>query len=123
VIFERDDAPGEAAILLDTYEKESGAPAGRFDALGADAYLLLTDAMERAGSTEGPKIRQAIAATRGFRGISGAMDMDKEGNAVRGVVMVQIKGGRFRHLETLAPGVEDTAVKGEKAQTMLPAER
>jgi len=121
--FERDGAPGEAAILLDTYEKESGAPAGRFEALGADAYLLLTDAMERAGSTERPKIRQAIAATRGFRGISGAMDMDKEGNAVRGVVMVQIKGGRFRHLETLAPGVEDTAVKGGKAQTTLPAER
>ena len=121
--FEREDTPGEASILLDTYEKESGAPAGRFDVLGADAYLLLTDAMERAGSTEGPKIRQALAATRGFRGISGVMDMDKEGNAIKGVVMVQIKGGRFRSLETLTPGVETAEVKAEKEQGTLPAER
>jgi len=105
--FERKSSPADiAAAYIDTYEKETGARAGRFDVLGADAYFLLIDAIERARSTAGSKIRQALAATKGFRGISGVMDMDRGGNAVKGAVILQVKDGEFRYLETLPPGKE-----------------
>lgn len=45
------------------YKKEAGA----FDALGADAYFLLVDAIKRAGSDDGTKIRDALASTKDFK--------------------------------------------------------
>ena len=105
--FGREGAPAVVATAyFDAYEKETGAQAGRFDVLGADAYFLLIDAIQRARSTAGSKMRQALAATKGFGGISGVMDMDSGGNAVKGAVMLQIKGAEFRYLETLPPGKE-----------------
>lgn len=105
--FMREGAPDDAiTTYLNAYGQETGSEADRFDVLGADAYLLLIDAMERAQSTKGSKIREALAATRGFKGISGIMDMDKRGNAVKDVVILQIKGSQFRYLETLAPDRE-----------------
>lgn len=102
---------GESADVVtayaDTFEKETGGRGGRLDALGADAYFLLLDAIERGRSTAGSKMRQALARTRGFRGISGIMDMGGGGNAVKGVAILQIQGDAFRHLETVPPGKEE----------------
>lgn len=85
---------------IDAYEKETGVSAGRFDVLGADAYFLLIDALERAKSTAGPDIRKALAGTRGFRGISGVMDMDKNGNVVKKAGILHVKDGGFQYLAT-----------------------
>ncbi|MBN2397907.1 MAG: ABC transporter substrate-binding protein [Deltaproteobacteria bacterium] len=93
-----------ATAYLDAHEKGTGTPAVRFNVLGADAYLLLIDAIERTRSTAGTKIRQALAATKRFNGISGVMDMDRGGNAVKGVLMLRVKGEEFRYLGTLSPG-------------------
>ena len=96
-----------AAAYADTFEKETGGRAGRLDALGADAYFLLLDAIERGRSTAGSKMRQALARTKGFRGISGVMNMGGGRNAVKGVAILQIQGDTFRHLETLPPGKKE----------------
>ncbi|MDO9515271.1 MAG: ABC transporter substrate-binding protein [Syntrophales bacterium] len=103
--FVSEGAPADVATAyFDAYKKETGTRAGRFDVLGADAYFLLLDAIQRSRSTAGSKMRQALARTKGFRGISGVMDIDREGNAVKGAVMLQIQGDEFRYLETLRPG-------------------
>ncbi len=100
-----EDSPADiATAYFDAYKKETGAEVSRVDVLGADAYFLLLDAIQRARSTAGSKMRQALASTRGFRGVSGVIDMDRGGNAVKGAVMLQIKEGTFRYLETLPPG-------------------
>jgi len=102
--FVKEDAPVDVAkTYFEAYEKETGTRAGQFDVLGADAYLLLIDAIERARSTTGSKMREALATTKEFKGISGVMGMDKEGNAVKGAVMLKIEGDKFRYLETLPP--------------------
>jgi branched-chain amino acid transport system substrate-binding protein len=95
-----------AAAYIDRYEKETGGQAGRFDVLGADAYLLLMDAFQRADSTAGSKVRQALATTKEFEGISGIMDMDQEGNAIKSILILQIKKGDFQYLESLSPRKE-----------------
>ena len=105
--FERKSSSTDiAAAYIDTYEEKTDARAGRFDVLGADAYFLLLDAIERARSTAGSKMRRTLSRTKGFKGISGVMDMDKRGNAVKETLMLQIKGEEFRYLETLPPGRE-----------------
>lgn len=105
--FGRENPSGDrAAEYITAYEQKTGMRAGRFDTLGADAYFLLLDAIEKARSTAGSKMRQALARTREFRGISGAMDMGRGGTAVKGAVILQVKGGEFRYVETLPPGKE-----------------
>jgi len=66
---ENDPATEEAKKFVEGYKKELGdsepiIPA--VAALGYDAYLLVLDAIERAGSTDGTAIRDAIAATKRF---------------------------------------------------------
>jgi len=59
------------------YEKETGKEASGFDALGADAYFLILDAMTRAKSTDGPKVREALANTKNFNGVSESSTSDR----------------------------------------------
>jgi branched-chain amino acid transport system substrate-binding protein len=73
-------------------------------ALGYDSALVLVDAIKRAGSTEGPKIRDAIAATKDFPGATGKTTIDKNRDASKPATIITIKGGKFNYVETI--GVE-----------------
>jgi branched-chain amino acid transport system substrate-binding protein len=72
-------------------------------ALGYDAAYIMVDAIRRAGSTEPAKIREALATTQGFDGITGLIDMDKHRNASKPAAILTIKNGKFTYLETVAP--------------------
>ncbi len=72
-------------------------------ALGYDAAYMLADAIRRAGSTEPAAIRDALAATEGFEGITGRIDMDKNRNASKPAAILTIKDGKFTYLETVTP--------------------
>ena len=76
------------------------------DAMGALAYdsaMLLVDAMKRAGSTEGPKVRDALAATKDFQGVTGKITLDANRNASKSAVILVVKDRQFRYLETIQP--------------------
>jgi branched-chain amino acid transport system substrate-binding protein len=80
--------------------------AGKFGvttALGYDAVMVLADAIKRAGSTDRDKIRDAIAETRGFEGVTGTITFNIHGDPVKSVVIMEIKNGTPHYLETLAP--------------------
>lgn len=64
--------------------------------LGYDAALILFDAMTRAGSDEPAKVRDALAATVDFPGVSGNTTIDAERNARKSSVIVKIQDGQFR---------------------------
>lgn len=72
-------------------------------ALGYDSVKVLADAMGRAGSTEGPKVRAALAATRDLPGVTGRTTIDAERNATKPAVIIAVKDGRFQYVETIAP--------------------
>lgn len=71
--------------------------------LAYDAGMVLFDAIKKAGSTEGPKIKDAIANTRDFPGVSGNITINGERNAVKPAVVMEIKGSKFVYKETIAP--------------------
>ncbi len=81
------------------YPREKDVTA--FHALGADAYFVLLDAMERAKSVEGEKVRLALTQTRRFPAVSGVMDLGTDGNAVKSAVILTVKKGAFVYLTTL----------------------
>ncbi len=91
-----------AKKFIPVYEKKFGK-VGTFDVMGADAYFVLADAIERAKSTEGAKIRAALANTKNFKGISGTINIGEDGNAIKSLVIVQVRGGDFRYVATVDP--------------------
>ncbi|HEU4478533.1 MAG TPA: ABC transporter substrate-binding protein [Pyrinomonadaceae bacterium] len=71
-------------------------------ALAYDAMRFLVEAIQRAG-TQGPKLRDALAATKNFSGITGVISMDKDRNAVKPAVVLKLEDGKYIYLETIQP--------------------
>jgi branched-chain amino acid transport system substrate-binding protein len=59
-------------------------------ALAYDAVLLLADAIQRAGSTDRSAIRQALAATRDFKGVTGTISFQGKGDPNKSAVIMKI---------------------------------
>jgi branched-chain amino acid transport system substrate-binding protein len=72
-------------------------------ALGYDSAMVLADAIKRAGTTEEPKLRDAIAATKDFEGVTGKTALDEHRNATKPAVIITIKDGKFKYVETINP--------------------
>lgn len=70
-------------------------------AQGYDAARLLFDAIERAKEPTPAAIRDALAATKDFRGATGIMTMDAEHNANKPIVVVKIEGKKFKYATQL----------------------
>jgi branched-chain amino acid transport system substrate-binding protein len=66
------------------------------DALAATAYdaaKIMFDAIKRAPSLDGPAIRDALAATKDFPGVTGTVTFNENRDAVKPIVMIEIKPG------------------------------
>ena len=72
-------------------------------ALGYDSAMVLADAIKRAGTTEGPKLRDALAATKDFAGATGNTTLDAKRDATKSAVIITVKDGKFKYVETIAP--------------------
>ena len=72
-------------------------------ALGYDSAMVLADAIRRAGSTESAKLRDALAATSGYAGATGATTLDANRDASKPAVIITVKDGKFQYVETIAP--------------------
>jgi branched-chain amino acid transport system substrate-binding protein len=71
--------------------------------LGYDATNIVIDAIKRAGSTEGPKIRDALASTVDYVGVSGKITIDADRNARKSVVIIAIADEKLKFHETVQP--------------------
>ncbi|MCC6315636.1 MAG: ABC transporter substrate-binding protein [Thermomicrobiales bacterium] len=87
------------------YEKQFDTqPETVFAALGYDGVRLLADAIERAGSDDPTAIRDALAATHDFAGVTGAVSYE-EGSRIptKGVALVEIVDGQYTFLRNVTP--------------------
>ncbi len=71
--------------------------------LAYDAGLILFDAIKRAGSTDSQKIRDELAKTKDFQGVTGKITINEQRNAIKPAVILEIKGGQFKYKETVSP--------------------
>lgn len=88
-----EDRP-EVKNFVENYKKEYGKTADGLAALGYDAALVLFDAMERAPSLSGKDLRDALAATKNFTGVTGTFSIDENRNAQKSAVIVEYKDGK-----------------------------
>ena len=72
-------------------------------ALGYDSALVLADSLRRAGTTEPAALRDAIAATKDFNGVTGTTTLDASRNASKAASIITVKDGKFKFVQSIAP--------------------
>ena len=72
-------------------------------ALGYDCYIMLIDAIQRAGSAEPAKIRDALEQTKDLPTVTGTTTMNETHDAEKEMGIVEIQGGKKVFLGTIKP--------------------
>lgn len=94
--FARESAETEEAkIFLEEYAKNNTEEPSALTALGYDTYIMVLDAIERAGSADPQAIRDALAETKDFEGATGLTTLDENGDAIKPAVIKEVKDGKF----------------------------
>jgi len=90
-------------FVADYKKRYNGETPDAMAALGYDAALILISAIKTAGDTDRDKIRDAIAATKNFQGVTGTISINPERNAVKSITMLRIKGDKFEPVKVIKP--------------------
>jgi branched-chain amino acid transport system substrate-binding protein len=93
----------EVQKFVDAYKKEYGVIPNGLSALGYDAAKLTFDAITRAKSLSGSDVRDAITASKEFPGVTGKITINKERNADKSAVVLQVTKDGFEPQEVVAP--------------------
>jgi branched-chain amino acid transport system substrate-binding protein len=86
----------------DWYKEYSKDPNGNA-ALGYDSFLLVYDAIKRAGSAEPDKIRDALEATQDLPTVTGNTTFDADHNPLKDIGVLEIKDGKKQFIGTIVP--------------------
>jgi branched-chain amino acid transport system substrate-binding protein len=99
-----DEQRPEVQEFIKRYQAEfKGEVPDGMAATGYDAALILFDAMKRAPSLDGKVLAKAIAETKGFHGVTGAISIDKDRNANKPCLIVQVKDGKTTFVTSYTP--------------------
>ena len=98
-----DDPNPEVQRFVNEYKARFRAVPDSLAALGYDAARILADAIRRAGSTAGDKVRDALATTKDFSGVTGKITLNADRNPIKPAIMLRIENGRYVYVEKLNP--------------------
>lgn len=103
-------SPDEKSPVVQDFVKAyqtaySGQQPDAMAALGYDAAGILTDAIHRAGKTDGQVLRDAIAATKDYKGVTGNITIGPDRNAQKPIVVIKIVDGKFTFFSRINPYV------------------
>ncbi len=85
------------------YQKRWGISSNALSVLGYDAAMLAIDAIRRAGSTDGTKIRDALALTTNYPAVTGSITFDTNRNPTKNAVVLTVKNGKFTFVQDVSP--------------------
>jgi len=110
-----DPSPAIQKFVAD-YKARYKALPDALAALGYDSMKVLADAIKRAGGTESAKLRDAIAQTADFIGVTGAITIDADRNAKKPAVVLKLQDSKFVYETTIYPeGMTPPATGAESA--------
>jgi branched-chain amino acid transport system substrate-binding protein len=104
-----EDRPEVKKFVEDYKKKYNGKVPDAMAILGYDSMRIMADAITRAGSTDGDKIRDALASTKDFPGASGKTTINADHNATKSLVILKIEDGQYKYAATVNP--EDAMAK------------
>jgi branched-chain amino acid transport system substrate-binding protein len=92
----RDDPRPVVQDFLKEYQSRYNIQPDMVGASAYDAFMILCDAVKRAGSLKGPAIRKAVAETKDYNGLTGILKgFTSQGEVVKEVQVQVVKNGAF----------------------------
>jgi len=101
--YSTDDPTPRVQNFIKAYEAKFGSKPDSLGALGYDAAMVAIEGIKRAGTTDGQKLRDAIAQTKDHPGIAGVITLDAQRNAVKPAVILQVKEATSAYVATVNP--------------------
>ncbi len=98
----KDQAP-KVQDFVKAYEAKFKAAPDGMAPLGYDAMMILADAIKRAGSTDGDKIREALTQVKDYDAVTGKISIDAQRNASKAAVVLQVEGKENKFVASVAP--------------------
>lgn len=97
------DPRPEVQNFISKYKAKFGTTPDGLAATGYDAAHILFNAIKAAGTVEGPKLRDAIAATKDYHGVTGVISLNAQRDAEKSAVVLQVVGSDYKFVESVAP--------------------
>ena len=120
--FSAEDPDPQVQRFVADYRRLFGSAPDSFSATAYDAARIMLAAIERAPTLDRAAVRDSLAATRDFPGVTGAVTFNPERNAVKPVVVVRIGAGGRQTVEAhVTP--EDVAPPATPTPTPTPKPR
>jgi len=79
--------------FIKAYTDKNGSEPNAFNALGYDLGKYIADAINRAGSTDPVAIKDALASTENFAGVTGSFSMGEDHNPIKSIVVIGLENG------------------------------
>jgi branched-chain amino acid transport system substrate-binding protein len=98
-----DDMDPRVQAFVTAYEKRFGSKPDALAAMGYDAAGILANSMARAPNLSGAALRDAIAATTDFPGVTGNITINGERNAATPAVVLKINHGKYQFVARVNP--------------------
>ncbi|PIE36140.1 amino acid ABC transporter substrate-binding protein [candidate division KSB3 bacterium] len=97
IYFIHDTRPVSANFTAD-YRKKYGKYPHDHCGLAYDALMLLANAIEKAG-TDRAAIRDTLAATEGYEGVTGVFRFDEQRNPIKEFIKIEVRDGKWQIAE------------------------
>jgi branched-chain amino acid transport system substrate-binding protein len=103
--YSADNPAPEIQNFVKTYQAKFNVAPDSLAALAYDSAKVLADAIKRAGGTDSAKLKDAINATKDFKGVTGTITLDSSRNAVKSAVVLALNpaASKFEFQETIYP--------------------
>jgi len=97
VCYFHESDPSEAAQeFVKKFEAKYSKKVDSWSPYAYDAMYVMADAIKRAGSTDGPAIKDAIAATAGFQGATGVTNFEGAREPVgKDLIILKVENGQY----------------------------
>lgn len=101
--YSSQDTDPNVVKFREAYKAKYGKEPDAFGALGYDLGYFLVDGLKRAGEADRNKLKDALAATKDFKGVTGVFSMDANHTPVKSVTIIEMKNGEATFLKKLNP--------------------
>ncbi len=101
--YSQDNPDPKVQKFIADYKAAYGTVPDAVAALAYDSARVAIAALEKAKDLSGPSIRDAIAQTKGFNGVTGTITLDEKRNPVKSAVILKIGDNKASFVTTVNP--------------------
>lgn len=98
---ERKDKVAEA--FINKYKQKHGQVPDALGALSYDATVIVLQALEKTKKPTAEEILKSLTTLKNFIGVTGKINFDKNGDAVKSAVVLKVEKDGFKYVSTVNP--------------------